>query len=269
MGAGVSTPRRARKLQWLVAAALALACWLAATADAAALVTDGQAPTVDAAAVTPVVPPAVPADVTAAGTALDAAAAPASSQAQRVAAEVAGAVAGADDGAEPTVGGAIPTVKAAPPPAAEPTAPAAAPRHIRSHSARAAREGARRPARERLRQADARRRADATSATARPAAAPVAVPTIAVDDRPEAFHRVASAGDSASATPEIAPSLDPVFGAVGSSFASGASASLLFGGFAVLLTALSLAGPALRRRLRSRPAMSWPAAFVPLLERPG
>jgi hypothetical protein len=42
-----------------------------------------------------------------------------------------------------------------------------------------------------------------------------------------------------------------------------------FGGMALLAAVLSLAGPALRRRLLMRPAMGWPAAFIPLLERPG
>src|ERR687896_485947 len=58
-------------------------------------------------------------------------------------------------------------------------------------------------------------------------------------------------------------------GVVGGSSAAGASVSFLLGGLALLLATLSLAGPALRRRLPRRPVMGWPAAFVPLLERPG
>jgi hypothetical protein len=62
---------------------------------------------------------------------------------------------------------------------------------------------------------------------------------------------------------------EPAAGVVGGSSAAGASVSFLLGGLALLLATLSLAGPALRRRLPSRPVMGWPAAFVPLLERPG
>src|SRR5918992_1436248 len=58
-------------------------------------------------------------------------------------------------------------------------------------------------------------------------------------------------------------------GVVGGSSAPRASVSFLLGGLALLLATLSLAGPAPRRRLPRRPVMGWPAAFVPLLERPG
>jgi hypothetical protein len=61
----------------------------------------------------------------------------------------------------------------------------------------------------------------------------------------------------------------PVPGAAGGSSAAGASVSFSLGGLALLLATLSLAGPALRRRLPRPPVMGWPAAFVPLLERPG
>jgi hypothetical protein len=84
----------------------------------------------------------------------------------------------------------------------------------------------------------------------------------------------AGGGDTGSATPGSgAPQLpvdtSPVSGAPGGSSAAGASVSFFFGGLALLLATLSLAGPALRRRLPSRPVIAWPAAFVPLLERPG
>ena len=62
---------------------------------------------------------------------------------------------------------------------------------------------------------------------------------------------------------------EPVPGAGGGSSAAGAAVSFFLGGLALLLATLSLAGPALRRRLPRRPVIGWPAAFVPLLERPG
>ena len=65
------------------------------------------------------------------------------------------------------------------------------------------------------------------------------------------------------------PADEPAAGVVGGSSAAGASVSFALGGLALLLATLSLAGPALRRRLPRRPVMGWPAAFVPLLERPG
>jgi hypothetical protein len=69
------------------------------------------------------------------------------------------------------------------------------------------------------------------------------------------------------ADPPITP--DRRSGATGGAPASVGAASLYSGALAVLAAALCLAGPALRRRLRLRPATSWPGAFVPLLERPG
>jgi hypothetical protein len=68
---------------------------------------------------------------------------------------------------------------------------------------------------------------------------------------------------------ELPADTEPAAGVVGGSSAAGASVSFLLGGLALLLATLSLAGPALRRRLPRRPVMGWPAAFVPLLERPG
>ena len=62
---------------------------------------------------------------------------------------------------------------------------------------------------------------------------------------------------------------EPVSEAAGGSSAAGASVSFSLGGLALVLATLSLAGPALRRRLPRRPVIGWPAAFVPLLERPG
>jgi hypothetical protein len=68
---------------------------------------------------------------------------------------------------------------------------------------------------------------------------------------------------------ELPADTEPAAGVVGGSSAAGASVSFLLGGLALLLATLSLAGPALRRCLPRRPVMGWPAAFVPLLERPG
>ena len=68
---------------------------------------------------------------------------------------------------------------------------------------------------------------------------------------------------------ELPADSEPAAGLVGGSSAAGASVSFLLGGLALLLATLSLAGPALRRRLPRRPVIGWPAAFVPLLERPG
>ena len=68
---------------------------------------------------------------------------------------------------------------------------------------------------------------------------------------------------------ELPADSEPAAGVFGGSSAAGASVSFLLGGLALLLATLSLAGPALRRRLPRRPVMGWPAAFVPLLERPG
>jgi hypothetical protein len=84
----------------------------------------------------------------------------------------------------------------------------------------------------------------------------------------------AGGGDGGPSSPpsgalELPADSEPAAGVVGGSSAAGASVSFLLGGLALLLATLSLAGPALRRRLPRQPLMGWPAAFVPLLERPG
>jgi hypothetical protein len=84
----------------------------------------------------------------------------------------------------------------------------------------------------------------------------------------------AGGGDTSSAAApsgalELPSDSEPAAGVVGGSSAAGASVSFSLGGLALLLATLSLAGPALRRRLPRQPVMGWPAAFVPLLERPG
>jgi hypothetical protein len=84
----------------------------------------------------------------------------------------------------------------------------------------------------------------------------------------------AGGGDTSSAAApsgalELPSDTEPAAGVVGGSSSAGASVSFSLGGLALLLATLSLAGPALRRRLPRQPVMGWPAAFVPLLERPG
>jgi hypothetical protein len=84
----------------------------------------------------------------------------------------------------------------------------------------------------------------------------------------------AGGGDTSSAAApsgalELPSDTSPAAGIFGGSSAAGASVSFSLGGLALLLATLSLAGPALRRRLPRQPVMGWPAAFVPLLERPG
>jgi hypothetical protein len=79
----------------------------------------------------------------------------------------------------------------------------------------------------------------------------------------------AGSAATASGAPGPPAGPEPVPGAAGGSSAASASVSFVLGGLALLLATLSLAGPALRRRLPRRPVIAWPAAFVPLLERPG
>jgi hypothetical protein len=268
MGAGVPTPELLHRTRSLIAALFAALCWLAVPAGAAALPADVEVPATAPAPV-PAQLPAPTADVAAAGAALDATAADVSSSVERIVTGSAEAVSGAGETAQPTVESALPAVTAAPspPPAAESASPAAS-RRGRTPAARAARigKGSRRDAsKERI--VEARRPSDSPSGQGRSESLPTA--PIAVADASTPEHGASPAG-SLQAAPERAPILDLLSGAGGgSSSASGASSSLLFGGLAVLLTALCLAGPALRRRLPSRSAMSWPAAFIPLLERPG
>jgi hypothetical protein len=265
MGAGVPIPKLLCRTRSLIAALAIAACWLAAPVPAAALVPDGQTPAAPPAAV-PAQLPAPTAEVAAAGAAVSATATEASASVQRVVTGAGPTVAGAGTSAQPTVEAALPAVTPSIPPTAEPTGGAA---HRRSpgRAARAAGEGSSRPAPRQERRADARRRSDTPSTEPRREALPAG--PVAATETAHVSRDIASPAGSIQAAPERAPLLDPLSGAVGGPSASGASASLLFGGLAVLLTALCLAGPALRRRLPSRLAMSWPAAFVPLLERPG
>ena len=93
-------------------------------------------------------------------------------------------------------------------------------------------------------------------------------PSIGLTGTPAGGGDIGSAAAAAGAL-ELPSHTEPISGAAGGSGAAGASVSFSLGGLALLLATLSLAGPALRRRLPRRPVIGWPAAFVPLLERPG
>jgi hypothetical protein len=94
-------------------------------------------------------------------------------------------------------------------------------------------------------------------------------PPIGVPGMPAGGGETGSAAAAGSGALELPSDTEPVSGTAGGSSAAGASVSFFLGGLALLLATLSLAGPALRRRLPRRPVIAWPAAFVPLLERPG
>jgi hypothetical protein len=94
-------------------------------------------------------------------------------------------------------------------------------------------------------------------------------PPIGVPGMPAGGGDTGSAAVPGSGALELPSDTAPVSGTAGGSSAAGASVSFSLGGMALLLATLSLAGPALRRRLPRQPVIGWPAAFVPLLERPG
>jgi hypothetical protein len=94
-------------------------------------------------------------------------------------------------------------------------------------------------------------------------------PPIGLPGAPAGGGHTGAGAASGSGASDLPPGPEPVSGAAGGSSAAGASVSFSLGGLALLLATLSLAGPALRRRLPRRPVIAWPAAFVPLLERPG
>ena len=238
-----------RRSRGSTAVALAAVCWFAGPADAVSLPADVPAAAPESVASAPPLPTP---DLTPAAAPLQATAGDASSSVERVVAAAADTLAG---GAEPAVDAVMHAAPVASAPPATPRFHAAA----GGPPARAARRESRPPA-------EARGRGDrhAVGLPAKPMEASAqALPSV-----PRGAHAAAaspSAAGSADTVPEAPSGLDPLSGAA----VSGASASLLLGGLAVLLTALLLAGPALRRRLPSRSAVCWPAAFVPLLERPG
>jgi hypothetical protein len=94
-------------------------------------------------------------------------------------------------------------------------------------------------------------------------------PPIALPGAPGGGGETGSPAAAGSGALGLPSDTAPASGPAGGSSAAGASVSFSLGGLALLLATLSLAGPALRRRLPRRPVMGWPAAFVPLLERPG
>jgi hypothetical protein len=105
-------------------------------------------------------------------------------------------------------------------------------------------------------------RGDAPRAPAFSPLIPIGVPAAPAGGGDASSTGTSSGALQPPAQPE--PSSGPAGGSAG-----GASVSFSLGGLALLLAAFSLAGPALRRRLPRRPVIAWPAAFVPLLERPG
>jgi hypothetical protein len=250
MGAGV--PRLLRRSRGSTALAVVTACWLAAPASAAGLPVDVRAPAAEAVAPSVPVPAVTVPDATPVAAAVQAGA----RDVERVVAGAAGPST-AGGGAPPAVDAAVEAVSVAPP-SADSAPSVAAPRSA-GPAARAARRQPNRRAERRARQDQPpAQRAQADVAPAQ------ALPGTHRHADPPSVSRSAARADTG--TPEPPSSLDPL--PAGAS-AAGASLSLLLGGLAVLLTAFLLAGPALRHRLPGRPALCWPAAFVPLLERPG
>lgn len=88
----------------------------------------------------------------------------------------------------------------------------------------------------------------------------------------ESSHRArAQAAPARTASSPALPAPEPSSEVAGASAAAGSSAGFSFGGggLALLVAALLLAGPRLRRRLSLPPAVCRPAAFHVVLERPG
>jgi hypothetical protein len=255
MSAGVRTPSLLRGENGLGALASAVACWFAAPAEAAVVPADVQAPTAAVAAVAEQSPVAH---------VLDADADRPIASAEPAVSDVADAATGA--ATHTTVDAAVQTIAPVQPaPSAPPAAPAATagPRHLVDHIAASASAAIRgRGARPRL---ESVRRHD--GAAARPTR-PTGPPTGSVTaEEAGGVSRDAVTGPALPASDE--GSLDPTSGGVDGSPASGASAAFSFGGSAVLITAVFMAASRQRRRLPGLRVMCPPAAFVPLLERPG
>jgi len=80
----------------------------------------------------------------------------------------------------------------------------------------------------------------------------------------------AAVGPAGTASRPALPAPEPSSGVAGANAGAGSSAGFFFGGgLALLVAALLLAGPRLRRRLSLPPAVCRPAAFHVVLERPG
>jgi hypothetical protein len=117
---------------------------------------------------------------------------------------------------------------------------------------------------DRPRPARSRRHSGAPAHKAHPTGPPTG--SVTAKEVGGASHRAVT-GPVPSAHDDV--SLDPAAGGIDGSPASGASAAFSFGGAAVLLATVFLAAAALRRRIPGYRAFCPPAAFVPLLERPG
>jgi hypothetical protein len=280
MGAGDRFPTRARRAVHSTAPALAVACVLAIPADAAALPV-GAAPLTADPATAPVgttidSTPSSLGGATGDGKRLVADAAlvavgarPALEAAVRRAAETAAPV---GSGAPPATGapGTDPPGSAAPPdysPAQNTGAQnigGAAPAPAARKSSRLTGRGPARAAHTQPRRMEEAQRSGHTSPLAIPPAAPA--PATGLGAAPRGAGPDAGTVN-AGLEPPSGPGLPPAGSGTGSM--SSTAAGLSLGGLAVLLAALSLARPALTRRLQTRRPARWPAAFVPLPERPG
>jgi hypothetical protein len=289
MGAGDRTPKLLSRTLRLTAAVLVATCWLAAPAGASGLLPVQPAPVDPAAAAT--------AAVSSAGaTASGAVGAVTAARPVRTAIETVAATRPVSTVVETAA--AVPPVRTA----AETVAAVAAgarpavrdtARRVRDSAGRAADQagaGAPRPDGNGSKPAPALRdsggKGDGMTAQAArlltvqaeaaqlPASMPLDAPLAGLPAPAGAVALETSAtasGSTAAITPSDDPSRpDPPSSPTGggAAFAAGAG-SLLMGGLAVLLATLSLAGPALRRRLPRLTVTAWPSAFVPLLERPG
>jgi hypothetical protein len=236
-----------------VALAVALACCFAAPAEAAVLPAEVGAPVTGVAAL---------ADQSPVADAVDAAAGEPAAAVERVVFGAADTVAG--PATPPAVDSAVETV--APPAPSQPAAPAepAGPRHLVDHGIRADASAAIRARGTEPRPGRFRRQDGAPSRDARPTGPPTG--SVTAKEAGGASERAVT-GPVPSAPDDV--SLDPASGGTGGSPASGASAAFSVGGSAVLLAAVFLAASGVRRRIPGHRAFCPPAAFVPLLERPG
>jgi hypothetical protein len=298
MGTGDRTRGVLSGAPWCTAVVLVLGCWLAA-APAAADVLPGVARTAtDQVAATAgdatTVAVQTVADTTSAGPPVTPALPPAveqvPAQVERVVRRVTDTAGAA---APPVVPAAVnDAVRRSAPPAAETVRHAVPPARADGRPATPANTSGQ-PAPARGERASSAARADARPANDRTPAIHAARPAL---EAPQLEGAASTASSPASPLPwlsgpdAVIPTDVPTFapgpdrdadgqpaapdgqsGGLAGTFASGLSGGsfFFFGGMALLAAVLSLAGPALRRRLLMRPAMGWPGAFIPLLERPG
>jgi hypothetical protein len=252
MGAGVRTPTLRRGE--IGVAAIVVAFWLAAPAHA-------QAP-LDPVAVAVQSPAATAVPAVEASQAFETTAVEASRSVEDAVAGAAEAVTGSET--HPTVDSALRAVTAAAPPAVG-SGIVAGPR---PEADRGQAKASSRASGARSRRTPVPHHAGAASRQARPVGPPAG---------PATTREVGGASQgivagSVLSEADLVPSLgavDAPSGAIQGSPASAAATAVSVGGLAVLLTALFLAAPGLRRRLPDRRAICPSAAFVPLLERPG